>query len=324
MKRFSKWLWITIMLFIIANVFIFINRNKFEYVNHSGIPELYPEDPDASFLNKWHSYNKSFKPAELDQGLSLLRKHIGIDTVFNEKDKLIRIAGWLYKSFYQQQGIPDTQLSCLTPLQQYNFLKANSEKKLWCGHFQRMFGFFCTATGLLNRYVEIVPTGNSINVGYYEVNEVYLPGTKKWVMVDLTRNLFLIHNNNQVLSAAAYFDYRLKEQPATLLITCWEGDSILTKSLPKEISSSDVYFNKNYFLRYYLNLDLSEVYSPFQRIKRYVLGEHWYEIYSPGSTHSNILFRVKQFFFFGFLVSAFMLLFYSVKHHKDKPGQVRS
>jgi hypothetical protein len=87
----------------------------------------------------------------LDQGISLLRKHTGIDTVSDEKDKMIRIAGWLYKSFYQQQGIPDTQLLALTPFQQYNFLKANSEKKRWCGHFQRMFGFFCTAAGLQNR-----------------------------------------------------------------------------------------------------------------------------------------------------------------------------
>lgn len=320
----SKWLLAVIVLFAIVNVFIFLNRNnRFEYIKYSGIADLYPDDPDTSFLNKWNRHNKSFSPAELAQGVSLLRKHTGIDTVSDEKEKVIRIAGWLYKSFYQQQGIPDVHLSALTPFQQYNYLKTYREKKLWCGHFQRMFGFFCTAAGLQNRYVEIAPVKDSVNVGYHEVNEVYLPATKKWVMADVTRNFFLISKNNQALSAAGYLNCRLEEQTETLLITCFERDSVLTKSLPKEIFLTDTYFNKNYFLRYYLNLDLSEVYSPVQKIKRYILGDPWYEIYSPGLSHSNLLFRVKQFFFFGFLVSVLMILIYAVKYRKRKSGRVK-
>ena len=312
-----KWLLSVIVLFAIVNVLIFLNRsNRFEYIKHSDIADLYPDDPGTSFLNKWNRYNISFSPAELGQGVSLLRKYTAIDSVQDEKDKIIRIASWLYKSFSQQQGIPDAQLSTLTPLQQYNYLKTQGKSHLWCGHFQRMFGFFCTAAGFQNRYIEIVPVNDSVNAGYHEVNEVFLPTTKKWVMVDITRNLFLISKDDQALSTAAYFNYRLHEQTETLLITCFENDSILTKSLPKEIFLTDTYFNKNYFLRYYLNLNLSEVYSPLPKIKRYILGDPWYEIYSPGLSHSDFLFRVKQFFFFGFLVSLLMILFYAVKHRK--------
>ena len=194
---------------------------------------------------------------------------------------------------------------------------------LWCGHFQRMFGFFCTAAGLQNRYVEIVPVKGSVNVGYHEVNEVYLPGTKKWVMVDITRNFFLISKNNQALSAAGYLNYRLQEQPETLLITCFDSDSILTKSLPMEKFSTDIYFNKNYLLRYYLNLNLSEVYSPAQKFKRYIFPDPWYEIYSPGLSHSDLFFRIKQFFFFGFLVLILMLLFNALKYKKRKSRQAK-
>jgi len=202
-------------------------------------------------------------------------------------------------------------------------LTANRERHLWCGHFQRMFGFFCTAAGLQNRYIEIVPVTDSVNAGYHEVNEVYLPSTKKWVMVDITRNYFLISKYDQPLSAAGYLDYRLQGPDENLVITCFDSDTILARALSKEKFPTDIYFNKNYFLRYYLNLDLSEVYSPVQKIKRYILSDPWYEIYSPAMSHSNFLFRVKQFFFFGFLVSVLMILICTVKYRKRKPGQVK-
>lgn len=148
MKRIPKWLLLVTMLFVMANVFIFINRNNmFEYVKYSNIPGLYPEEPDASFLIKWNRCNQSFNMTDLDQGISLLREHTGIDTVSDEKEKMLKIASWLYRSFYQQQGIPDVHLSTLNPLQQYNYLKSNREKKLWCGYFQRMFGFFVLQRG---------------------------------------------------------------------------------------------------------------------------------------------------------------------------------
>lgn len=318
MKFVPKWLLMVMILFAAANIYIFINRNnKFEYIRYSGMQELYPDEPRTSFLNKWNKYNEKFSNVELGQGALLLKEYTGIDTVSDEKEKIKKIAGWLYKSFYQQQGAPDVQLYGLTPIQQYNYLKTHSEGKLWCGHFQRMFGFFCTAAGFKNRYIEIVPVKDSVNAGYHEVNEVYLQGAKKWVMTDVTRNFFLISKNEHALSAAEYFNYRLGEQPESLLVACLAGDSISTKFLQEEKFQPDIYFNKNYFLRYYLNLNLSEVYSPFQKLKRYIFGNPWYEIYSPGLPHSNFFFRIKQFFFFGFLLLLF--LFFAIRYKKQIP-----
>ncbi len=321
MKLLPKWVLIFSLLFAAGNIFIFINRNrKFEYVKYSGMDELYPYEASTSFLNKWNKNNQLFTTAELEQGKSVIKKQTGADTVSDETTKVIKIASWLYKFFNQQQGIPETQLSMLTPFQQYNYLIAHKEKKLWCGHFQRMFGFFCTVAGLQNRYVEIVPIKDSANVGYHEVNEVYLPATKKWVMVDITRNLFLISKNDQALSAAQYFDYRVKEQPVALLITSFDSTTVISKLMPKENFSTDIYFNKNYFLRYYINFNLSEVYSPIQKFQKYIFPKPWYEIYSPGSSGTNFFFRIKQFFFFGLLVLMIMMLFYLVKNKWRQSG----
>ena len=135
-------------------------------------------------------------------------------------------------------------------------------------------------------------------------------------MADVSRNLFLIFKNNQALSAAQYLNYRLQLKPETLLITCFEGDSILTKSQLKEKFSTDKYFNENYFLRYYLNLDLSEVYSPAQKVKRYFFADPWYEIFSPGLKQSNLFFRIKQIFLLGFLISVLLVLFFAIKNKK--------
>ncbi|MGH2553071.1 MAG: transglutaminase domain-containing protein, partial [Chitinophagaceae bacterium] len=227
MKLFPKWLFTIIILFAFANVFIFIKRNNgFEYVKYAGIGELYPDEPGSAFLNKWNSNNQQFSNEELEKGSSLLKKYTTVNPDSDETEIILSIACWLYKSFYQQQGNPDSILSGLTPLQQYNYLQSGNDKKLWCGNFQRMFGFFCTAAGLKNRYIEIVPKKENTNSGFHELNEVYLDSKKKWVMVDITRNLFLISKNVESLSAAGYYNYRLGTQHENLLKSGYENDSM--------------------------------------------------------------------------------------------------
>ena len=310
MKLPGKTLLLVTLLFAVVNGIIFFNRNNgFEYTRYTTHSRLYPANPGPSFFHKWNRYNQRFSTKELEQGLILLNRYTGIDTVAAEENKVIRIGAWLYKTFQQQVGKPGDSLSGLTPLALYTSLAANKSKLLWCGQFQAMVGFFCTAAGLTNRYVEIVPVGKGSNDGYHEVNEVWLTGIKKWVMTDATRNFLLVSKDNVALSAAEYLDYRLEEKPGSFLITRYNA-SINGTDTGLYDAPADNYFNKNYALRYYLTTNLAEVYTPVERLKRYILADPWYEMYRPGFRGSSFLFRVKQFFFFGFLLWVLFLAAY--------------
>ena len=303
---------LTTIIFVAGNLLIFINRNKgFEYKKVSSLEELYPSSPSNSFLNKWIKYNLRFSPAELNQGLTLLNQAIRIDTISNEERKIICIGGWLYNSFRRQIGVPDDSMTKLSPLQQYHYLLRHKEKQLWCGNFQGMFGFFCAAVMLSNRYVEIAPMNN--NSDTHEVNEVYLAGIKKWVMADVTRNLLLIRKNDHFFSTAEYLDYKLQHHTDELYVVQADSSTANKFYISSENNSADTYFNENHFLRYYHTLDLSKVYAFWPKIKRYFLVDPWYEMYVPGNRHSNFLFRVKQFFLFGMGAMIIVMLYYKLR-----------
>lgn len=306
---------ITLLLGTVNLLFFFTRDSGFGYVKYSGTEELYPPDPGKSFFDKWSRVNQNFSRKELKEGLYLLHQFTGIDTMNADENKAVSIAAWLAKSFQRQVGVPADSVKRLSPLLQYNSLVVDKIGQLDCGQFQKMFGFFCTAAGLKNRYVEAVP-GSATYSGYHEINEVYLSKIKKWAMIDVTRNFLLISKNNQVLSAAEYMQYRLQEEPGTFFITRFDTASrkeqnVLANSLP-----DDEYFNKNYALRYYLNTNLTEVYSLAQKIKRYVFGEPWYEMFKPGNRHTNFLFRIRQFFIFGFGVFTILMILYHVRSKK--------
>lgn len=306
MKLFKKYLPFVLLLFIAGNIFIFFSRDVgFEFVKYSSEKNLYPLDSGSSSFQKWTKYNTRFSQEELAQGLQLVIQFE--DSASTDSGKAVSIAAWLYNSFKKRIGAPDDSVERLSPLLKYKYLLANPAKQLWCGQFQQIFGFFCTAAGLKNRYVELVPRKGEKNVGYHEVNEVWFSELQKWVMVDVTRNMFLINKQGKVLSAAQYLDYNIHDKFESLSISCVDSTLIGPLIIRGKDYSYDEYFNVNYSLRYYLTMNLSDVYTTFQKLKRYFTPHPWFEMYEPGSNHSNLYFRIKQFFFFGFMIC--MLLF---------------
>lgn len=318
MKIPDKLIVAIIIVFGVVNVLIFINRNKgFEYRKFPSYKELYPSNSISTFLEKWTKPNKQFTSKELNEGLILLNEKIGLDTISGEENKILRIADWLYSSFYKQLGTPDSSLLVKRPqLALYHYLSAHKEKQLWCGHFQAMFGFFCTAAGLPNRYIEIIPGENNIAHNSHQINEVYLAKMKKWVIVDVTRNRLLTKKNHELLSAAEYFHHKLKNHTDTLFFSQTSFDSVNGIFEMQEKNPSDKYFNEYHLLRYYHTMDLSKVYALWPKMRRYFLADAWYELYEPQRRHLNFLFRVKQFFLFGMAALIIALFFYRLRKQK--------
>ncbi|GEM_PF-2843645 len=289
---------IVIVLLFIINLVIALNRNRgFAYVNALTTDDLNPAECNKECIEKWTKPNKKFLPAELENGRFILKKERVLDAAFSDEDKIMRIAGYLYSKFHRQAGQPSAKLNSLQPLQQLQLLSEDTTEKLWCGNFQAMIGFLCTAAGLPNRYVEITSFAEAPSGGTHEVNEVYLEKNKKWVMTDATRNMLLIKNGDTPVSASEYFQYNLQAGNTRLrVLKTASNNSFIFDTLMTETKPGDSFFNKNFFLRYYYMTDLQQVYSPLQKLKRYLLPESWYAVYDPQNNYSNTRFRIKQFF----------------------------
>ncbi len=305
---------------LLGNAFIFLNKNSgFEYVKVSNVQQLYPADPDSGFVAKWSAYdNKRFSAKDLDIGYKILVDSLGIDTIKSSEKKISSISGWLFQTFAKQIGRPSLELVHPTVLKQYEYYVAKKDQQLWCGNFQEMVGFFCTAAKLQNRYIEIAPVNDKVNPPFHEVNEVYVPELKKWVMTDATRNLLLLKKNDQWLSAAEYYNTSLQHAPVAIESITFSDSSFANTSVISVQIKDDEYFNKDHFLRYYYTKDLAEVYTLKNKLKRYFLAAPWYEIYDPVRKHSTILFRVKQFFFLAAIVYC---IFCIVFLFKKKPTE---
>lgn len=295
MKTSARYKLLILALLISANIFVFYKRDAgFEYLKFSEIDELYPANPGNSFLSKWSAYNNKHIEQDLKEGAAILNNSIGIDTISTTEGKVSLIGGWLFNSFYKQMGRPSKESKHFTVLKQYKFFASRKDQTLWCGNFQSMFGFFCTAAGLQNRYVEVVPVNGGVVPAYHEINEIYIPELKKWIMADITRNLLLLRDKNQVLSAAEYYNYNVNKATVDLWHSSQKDSLLVTELHSSSQQLTDEFFNADHFLRYYYTKDLSEVYSIKSRVKRYVFAAPWYEMYDPVRKHSNIFFRIKQ------------------------------
>ncbi|MEO5947098.1 MAG: hypothetical protein ABIP79_09820 [Chitinophagaceae bacterium] len=214
MRFFYRFKWRLLLILLTANVWLYCKRDSgFEYTKYSTISELYPSNPTLQFNKKWTAFNKDrFTAKELTEALLILKDSLDIDKILNEEDKICAIGGWLFKLFKNQRGSPQPITFELTVSQCYHLFNSKKQFKLWCSHFQDMFALFCTAAGLLNRYVEIVPLSKQVVSGFHEVNEVYLSTKKKWVMVDVSRNMILLKEKGNLLTSAEYYDLVTKSE----------------------------------------------------------------------------------------------------------------
>jgi hypothetical protein len=304
---------VTVLAFLISMAIFFSRDKGFEYVRYSEMAELYPPDPTPAFIDKWNHYNKRFTAADLKRGKDLLQRFAGLDTIPSAEARMIAIGSWIHRSFYRKVGGPSATLSGLSnPLQQYDLLIQDSSQKLWCSQYRSLFGFFCTAAGLQNRYIDAVPV-DSIYDGFHGLNEVYLPELKKWAMADITRNILLLKKNDDPFSAADYYEFRRAAKTDTL--TGIQGTDSLYRIFHSPVAPEprDKYFHQGYMLRYYYTVNVPEVYTTGNKIRRYILARPWYQNYDPVRRHSNLLFRVKQFFVLLFILGLLGLIVLQIR-----------
>lgn len=224
------------------------------------------------------------------------------------RKKIVAIANLVYTIFLKRHGYPSETFRKVTPFQQFQLLTTQDSGKLWCGNVAQIFAYFCWAESITCRSIEILKPND-----HHVVNECYLPEIKKWILVDVPHNLFLVKD-----SAGSHLDLQtfgsLVDDGKQFQSYQHVSNKITVQSALK---MKDQYFNDyyltNYQQAYYHTVGGQDIYSVKNKVRRYFLPHSWYKIYRERA-YSNTAFYIKQILFFLWLVSILVLLSFLIKN----------
>jgi len=283
----------------LANILFFIKRDKTgNYSKYSTYEQLYSEKNNTDKQRrKWENPFKFISVTEKNAAYQLTKSEADITNNDLSFERMVKIGTWIISKFREcKVGKPTDSLSELPMLEQ---LKAITERKspIWCGNYANMFLFFCKASSIETRIIEIINPGN-----HHVVNECFIPELQKWVIVDLTNNI--IYCKNEKADFLNTLDLvRSSRKKEKVILYHSANDTIVSKSEEPQFMAWNNYLINKPDIFYYYKINMKEVYSSKNKIKRYLLPISFFEIYSENPV-SNFWFFVRLFF-----IAASILLF---------------
>lgn len=212
----------------------------------------------------------------------------------------IRLIGsFLYQQFAPQLGKPSGQEDYKDPWEMFSYYRADHSRKLWCGHLSMLFTYFCLAQGIETRMIELMKSGD-----HHVVNECYLPGPGKWVLVDLTYDQLFVSQGDQLLGLPAF--RHMQGRRDVMLTIQAAGDS--NRSVRMDTGYIRNYYRADIPAYYYKTVNPAVVYSSTAKIKRYIWPDPWYYVLSekPAASYTYYL---RQGLLAAWLMSFLWVLF---------------
>ena len=174
--------------------------------------------------------------------------------------------------------------------------------------YANIFCLFASKSKIINRIVELKHNYGTFNENIHAFNEYFIDETKQWATLDIMlNNIAYVDNDGQFMNAVQVKNQQIRNNGNYVLksnILSNSKDSVLKISFSK---LSDDFNNLYYYdrdLEYYYTTDLKQVYSLFEKTKRYYSQNIWVEKYSDIIIVSNQKFYLKQFF-----IATLMLFF---------------
>ena len=247
---------------------------------------------------EWNRYFADF-PAEGQQQAirftdSLLQ---GRDT--SRLNQIRLIGRFLYQQFSAQLGKPSLQENYKDPWGMFTYYRADSSRKLWCGHLSMMFTYFCLSQGIETRMIELMKEGD-----HHVVNECYLPGPGKWILVDLTYDQLFVSRDEQFLGLTDF--RRLEGRGDVELQVQAAGDS--NRSIRMDTGYIRNYYGMAIPANFYVTVNPEKVYSTTAKLRRYLWPDPWYYRLSDKPT-AKYLYYGRLGFLAGWLLTLLYLLF---------------
>lgn len=297
----------------IVSIYFFVNRNSLgNFTRVISYNELYsPEYNAPEDIKKWKQASDQFTADQLQQGKLLAETLGGVKPTDSSLTKIIKIGSWLRRSFSKcEVGKPSAAFEKLSSLEQYK-TAARAGSPVWCGTYGSQFLFFCYANNITARYIET--WGDKDN---HVINEVFIPEINQWVFVDLLNNvLYCRDSSNRILNTIDILHLNSKNR--TSVITAFEqkgNDSLLV--LPRKESNKlwQPYLNIGNKIQFYYTIDLQQVYSPFQKIIRYIYPKTWFEVFTLTSVSNNAFYCRLMFLYTGLILLIIFIPLYLKKN----------
>jgi len=279
-------------LLTVINAGMFLRRTHFDYKPVVSEAQLYTAPG-----KEWTHFFTDFPVDAQQQAIrftdSLLQ---GTDT--SRQAQIIRIGSFLYRQFAPQLGKPSRQENYKDPWEMFQYYRADSTRQLWCGHLSILFNFFCLSQGIGSRMIELMKEGD-----HHVVNECYLPGRGKWVLVDLTYDQLLVREKDQLLGLTEF--RRMQGRSDRVLQVHTSGDS-------DRLVRMDTGYIRNYYAKdittfYYKSVNPDVVYSTTSKVKRYLWPDSSYYTLSEQPS-VQFLFYLRQGLLAAWILCAGLLI----------------
>jgi hypothetical protein len=268
------------------------------------------EEDNLFYMNHWTETSPYTSKQETFYAKNLLRDSMFISDNDHSIEKIQKIGIYLLKKLDKHRGIPKDKMDYISPLER---LKAASkgDSKVWCGDFSALLSFFSNQAGINARALWIEGNANGIPMAGHSFNEVYIQEFNKWIFIDLTANTFFVQSSegNYLNTIEFYNLFNIKS--TNIKVTTFQNDTIISENLNYNTSFYNDYFNPDIkFIYYYSSQFNKDIYSLFNKFKRYFFPEATFGTYSNNSSIKNPKFYIKQFAFFTFV----LFLIYWILH----------
>ena len=277
----------------LVNAYFFFHRNKIgSYTRVGTYGQLYAQPYSENDLIKWQKTLSPYSTLEIEEARKISFVEVGVRETDPTVVKIEKIGKWLAGILHEcPRGQPDSSLVGISLTELLNVYKQR-KTPVWCGTYAPMFALYCAVNGITVRSIETISNNNNAN--HHALNECFIRETGKWAMTDLTHNiLYAKDDQNNLLNTIDVINYQHENNKIipVFAVTSEDSGTYAQNGIPTEWKK---YLGYDVDLYYYYLTELSKIYSPVQKIKRYVLPVSWYELYTKQPV-SNLWFYLRQF-----------------------------
>jgi len=252
------------------------------------------QDKKLYSINHWTQSSEYTTDKEILIAKQILSDNMKVIPSENSVSKIQKIGSYIYKKIHHQLGTPNDSVDMLSPLQQFT-LAQQGYSEIWCGNYTSIFSFFANTANITTRSVWVDGEANGISTAGHNFNECYIKELNQWIFVDLMSNTLSMQTKNgkYLNSIDLYNLHQLRSND--ILVSSLKNDSIIKSKYDISNSFYNNYFNPNVnFAYYYASQFDKNMYSYFEKIKRYLFKRPTFAIYSNAGSISNAKFYKKQ------------------------------
>jgi hypothetical protein len=276
MKQNGKWFtqWSIFILLSIINLFIYLNRDTFQYKVYATERQLY-QSQDEWYTHTETMYSDREHSAALELTGSVVKE------TQSTQEKLTALSLLLLSQFHAQRGNPTPHLLRSGPIESYYGLLESKDNKLFCSHFANMMLLFASVHNIKGRMVEV-----AFQNEHHVFPEFFIREWGKWVLTDIYNDILFARNEKGKYLNALEFRREINSS-RPVIINAFNVTSFHERILDKNLLPIKANHTQANLYHYYKTTNLNQVYTFKNKVIRYFGINPWYYIYLDGASSNS-------------------------------------